>query len=57
MSVTRAALATTATATVAIALLTPAAAYATPVDSPLKLTLSDISHNEVARGRTSRRSP
>ncbi|MGW3241616.1 hypothetical protein [Streptomyces sp. NPDC001070] len=41
---------TLATAT-AVALLAPAAAYATPIDSTLKLALSDVSHNDVARGQ------
>ncbi|MDX3096279.1 hypothetical protein PV417_17280 [Streptomyces sp. ME19-03-3] len=43
--------ATAVTAAVAATLIVPAAAYATPSDSTLKLALSDISHNDIARGQ------
>ncbi|MFD8071872.1 hypothetical protein ACFV3E_04335 [Streptomyces sp. NPDC059718] len=54
MSVRRVTLATataTATAAVAFTLLAPVAAQATPIDSTLKLALSDVSHNDVVRGQ------
>ncbi|MDX3094366.1 hypothetical protein PV703_29270 [Streptomyces sp. ME01-24h] len=53
MSSRRVISAATAVAAAAVAgtLFAPAAAYATPTDSPLKLALSDISHNDIARGQ------